>query len=67
MIIPEFAIDDELIREAQTISKNDSVIEVIRTAIAEYVRLHQQMAIFELAGTIDYDPDYDYKKERFRK
>jgi hypothetical protein len=27
----------------------------------------RQMRIFELRGKIDYDPNYDYKKDRMRK
>ena len=59
--------DNQLLDEAQEVGENQSLSEIIQTALAEYIRHRQQLKIFELSGTINYDPDYDYKKERFRK
>ena len=33
-------------------------------ALNEYVRRRKQLEILDHFGTIDFDPDYDYKKMR---
>jgi len=35
--------------------------------LRKYVRHHKQLRILELFGTVDFDPDYDYKAERRKK
>ena len=40
--------------------------EAVTRALEDYVRSIEQEKIVSLFGTIDYDPDYDYKKERRR-
>ena len=61
------ALDDGLIEEARTIGGHKTKREAVTAALQEYVQRRRQMRIFELAGTIDYDPAYDYKAERRRK
>ena len=58
------AIDDRLIDEARRVGKHKTKKEAVTAALDEYVRRRKQLEILELAGTIDYDPDYDYKKVR---
>ena len=41
--------------------------EAVTAALEEYIRHRQQLRVLELFGTIDYDPDYDYKSARRRK
>jgi hypothetical protein len=36
-------------------------------ALEEYIRWRKKMGILELFGTLDFDPEYDYKAERRRK
>jgi len=36
----------------------------VTAALQEYISRRKQMEILKLAGTIDYDPAYDYKKIR---
>jgi hypothetical protein len=36
-------------------------------ALREYIRRRKQMQIVKLFGTIDFDPTYDYKKQRSRQ
>jgi GTP-binding protein EngB required for normal cell division len=38
--------------------------ETVTTALQEYIQRRKQLDILKLLGTIDYDPDYDYKKMR---
>jgi len=41
--------------------------EEVPAAIEEYLQRREQLRILELAGAIDYDPDYDYKALRRRR
>lgn len=59
-------IDDRLIREAQKLGRHRSKKETVTAALAEYIRRRKQRDILKLFGTIDYDPAYDYKRERSR-
>jgi Arc/MetJ family transcription regulator len=58
------AIDDKLIDEARRIGNHQTKKEAVTAALEKYVQWHKQQQILELAGTIDYDPEYDYKKVR---
>jgi len=60
-------INPRLIEEAQQIGKHKSKKDAVTKALEEYIRTRKQMRIFELAGQIDFDPTYDYKKERRRR
>ena len=59
-------LDDHLVERARVLGKHRSKKDAVMTALEEYVRRHEQLKILDLVGTIDYDPDYDYKKERMR-
>jgi hypothetical protein len=56
-----------LIDEARKLGGYKTNREAVAAALAEYIQRRKQMGIFKLAGTIDYDPAYDYKAERRRK
>lgn len=58
------ALDDKLIDEARRIGNHATKKEAVTAALDEYIRHRKQLEILELAGTIDYDPAYDYKKMR---
>jgi len=60
-------LDDALVTKAVKIGKFKSKKEAVMTAISEYIDRHSQASILELAGKVDYYPDYDYKKLRSRK
>ncbi len=66
MTVP-MEIDGSLLKEACQIGDHRTRQEVIDTALREYIKSRGQMQITELFGTVDYDPDYDYKAERRRK
>lgn len=61
------AIDDDLIEEARNVGGHRTKKAVVTEALLEYVQRRKQMEIVKLFGTIDYDPDYDYKKQRKKK
>ncbi len=60
------AIDDALIEEARRVGGHRTKKATVTEALREYILRHKQQEVSELFGTVDYDPDYDYKKQRDR-
>jgi hypothetical protein len=60
-------IDDALLAEAMQLGKLSTKKATVNEALQEYIQRRRQLKIFDLFGKIDYDPEYDYKKERRRK
>ncbi len=60
-------IDQELLAEAMTIGKLPTKKATVNEALREFVQKRKRLEILDLFGTIDFDPDYDYKAERKRK
>ncbi len=58
------ALDDNLINEARRIGNHATKREAVTAALDEYIRRRKQLEILDLFGTIDFDPEYDYKKMR---
>lgn len=61
------ALDDDLIEEARRAGRHKTKREAVTAALQEYVKYRRQLGIIELFGTVDFDPEYDYKAERRRK
>lgn len=61
------ALDDKLLRDAQRIGGHRTKKATVTEALEEYIRRRKQLKLLDLFGTIDFDPDYDYKKQRRRK
>jgi Arc/MetJ family transcription regulator len=60
------AIDDRLIAEAQKLGHHRTKKETVNAALDEYVPRRKQQ-ILALFGTIEYDGNYDCKRERRRQ
>lgn len=60
-------ISDTLIRKAVHLGKHRTKKAAVTQALEEYVHHLEQEKIVSLFGTIEYDADYDYKKQRARK
>ena len=60
------ALDDKLLDEALKIGKMKTKKDTVTAALKEFIAKRKQLKIFKLAGTIDYDEDFDYKKSRSR-
>lgn len=58
------AIDDKLINEALILGKHTTKKAAVTAALEEYVLRRKQSQIHELFGKIEYDPEFDYKKQR---
>jgi len=60
------AIDDKLITDAKKAGHHKTKKEAVTTALKEYIARKKQAEIIEMFGTINFDPNYDYKKARSR-
>jgi len=58
------AIDDNLIEDARNIGNHKTKKAVVTEALKEYIEKRKQMKIFDLFGSIVYEPEYNYKKQR---
>jgi hypothetical protein len=57
-------LDDGLIQDAMSLDPDLPIEKAISSALAFYVMQQQRLQIVKLFGAIDYDSDYDYKKQR---
>lgn len=60
------AIDDRLLEEAQRIGGHRTKRATVTEALEEYIQRRKQARILELFGKVDFDPKYNYKKQRNR-
>jgi len=60
-------LDDRLIKEAVALGNHRTKREAVTEALEEYVRHLRQGRVLSLFGKIDFQPEYDYKKQRTRK
>jgi hypothetical protein len=58
------AIDDKLLKAAKRIGKHKTKKAVVTEALIEYIHRREQLKIIKLFGSIDYETDYDYKRQR---
>ncbi|HEY0372407.1 MAG TPA: type II toxin-antitoxin system VapB family antitoxin [Thermoanaerobaculia bacterium] len=58
------AIDDALLEEAQKIGGHKTKKATVTEALEEYIQRRKQSRIVSLFGTVEFDPKYDYKKQR---
>ena len=59
-------IDDKLIQTAVKLGKHKTKKDAVTKALVEYIDHLQQQKILSIFGTVDYDPEYDYKQQRRR-
>ena len=57
-------LDDRLIERAVKLGKHKTKRAAVTQALKEYVEHLEQQKLLALFGTVDYDPEYDYKKQR---
>lgn len=60
------AIDDRLLNEAVRVGGHRTKKATVTEALQEYVRHRKQIRLLKLFGRIEFDPAYDYKKQRRR-
>jgi hypothetical protein len=59
-----FSINNKLIENARRIGKHKTKKAVVTEGLIEYILPREQLKISDLFGTIDYDDNYEYKKQR---
>jgi Arc/MetJ family transcription regulator len=57
-------LDDQIVQEALRLSGKRTKREAVNEALQEYVKRKKQLEILEFFGTVEFDPNWDYKKER---
>jgi Arc/MetJ family transcription regulator len=60
------AIDDDLLGEALRLGGRRTKRETVNEALTEYVQRRKRRGFARLFGTIEFRPDWDYKKARRR-
>ena len=60
------ALDDRLIVLAQRMGGHRTKRSAVMDALKEYIQHRRQLKALRLFGTIEYDPHFDYKKQRKR-
>lgn len=61
------AIDDKLLEEALRVGGYKTKRQTVNEALREFVQRRQRLELVKLFGSIDYDPGYDYKRERRKR
>ena len=60
------AIDDRLLDEALRIGGHRTKKDTVTEAPTEYIQHRKQTKLIDLFGKVEFDPKYDYKKQRRR-
>lgn len=60
-------LDPALVEEAVAVGGRRTKKEAVTEALKEYIARRRQVRVADLFGTIDFDPRYDYKKQRRRQ
>jgi Arc/MetJ family transcription regulator len=58
------ALDDKLLEEALIVGKHKTKKAVVNEALKEYIQRRKQVDIIDLFHSVDYEPSYNYKKQR---
>ena len=60
------SIDPKLIEQAFKVSGERTKAAAVTKALQEFVAHRRQKEMLDLAGKLEWDPGYDYKRERSR-
>ena len=61
------SIDPKLLDRALEVSGENTKKAAVTMALKEFIARREQRRLLELFGSLDWDPDYDYKVERSRQ
>ncbi len=59
-------IDDNLILKAVKLGRHKTKKAAVSQALIDYIHHLEQEKILTMFGTVEYDSEYDYKKQRNR-
>ncbi len=60
------SIDPKLLDEALRVGGEKTKKATVTKALEEFIARRRQKKILELFGTLEWNPDFDYKRERKR-
>lgn len=60
-------LDPALVEEAVAVGGRRTKKEAVTEALREYIARRRQERITGIFGTVDYDPRYNYNKQRRRR
>jgi hypothetical protein len=60
------SIEPELLKKALEVSGEKTKKAAVTQALIEYIAKRERLRIKELFGQLEWDQDYDYKKDRSR-
>ena len=60
-------IDDRLLEAALRVGGRKTKRETVNDALREFIQRRQRAELVKRFDTVEYDPAYDYKKERRRR
>ncbi|HKY62575.1 MAG TPA: type II toxin-antitoxin system VapB family antitoxin [bacterium] len=61
------AIDDKLLDKALKLGNFKSKRETVNKALEFFIQSRRRKKILDYVGKIDFEPQYDHKKERLRR
>ena len=61
------SIDPELLERALRVSGEKTEQATVSRALEEFIARREQKRLLDLFGSLDWDPQYDYKAERERR
>jgi Arc/MetJ family transcription regulator len=59
-------LDDRLIDEAVTLGNHRTKKAAVTEALSDYIRHLRQDRMLDMFGKVNFDPRYDYKRQRAR-
>jgi hypothetical protein len=65
-VVTNRQIDDRLINKALKLGGHPTKKAAVTQALVDYIHHREQDKIISLFGSIDYDPKFDYQKQRKR-
>ena len=60
------ALDPDLLERALAVSGEKTKKAAVTRALKEFIARREQKRLRELFGQLDWDPEYEYKRERSR-
>ena len=60
-------LNENLLSKAMKLGGMRTKKEAVNQALSEYVQRREQLKVLDFFGTVELDPDYDYKKQRKAK
>lgn len=58
------AIDNSLLDHARSVGGYKTKRETVNEALREFIQRRERLGLLQLSRKLEYDPKYDYKKER---